>query len=160
MTKFTRHVNIRALPQTFRDAVCITHAIDVRYLWTDSLCIVQDDLDEWAQEAVKMASIFQNAYFTICATGARSCKEGCGVSTQFSLGVHVDIPSAAKENLTDSPIAAGLRQLCVRRRYWRKVHDHCVTIRQFPIHSHGWIFQETLLSRRVIYFTLEGQIYR
>jgi hypothetical protein len=159
VAEFNHHINIGALPQTFRDAVAITQAINVRYLWIDSLCIVQDDPDEWAQEAEKMASIFQNAYLTVCAAGARSCKEGCGVSTQFSPAVHVDIPSTAKENSRDSRNAAGLRQLCVRRRGWRQVLEHCVAVRQFPIHSRGWIFQETLLSRRVIYFTPESQFY-
>jgi hypothetical protein len=159
VAEFNHHINIGALPQTFRDAVAITQAINVRYLWIDSLCIVQDDPDEWAQEAEKMASIFQNAYLTVCAAGARSCKEGCGVSTQFSQAVHVDIPSTAKENSRDSRNAAGLRQLCVRRRGWRQVLEHCVAVRQFPIHSRGWIFQETLLSRRVIYFTPESQFY-
>jgi hypothetical protein len=108
VTEFNHHFNIRALPQTFRNAVAITQAINVRYLWIDSLYIVQDDPDEWAQEAAKMALIFQNAYLTICAASAHSCKEGCGLSTQFSPAVHVNIPLAAKENLRDSRNAAGL----------------------------------------------------
>lgn len=32
-----------ALPKTFKDAVLVTRALEVRYLWIDSLCIVQDD---------------------------------------------------------------------------------------------------------------------
>lgn len=32
-----------ALPKTFKDAVTVTRALEVRYLWIDSLCIVQDD---------------------------------------------------------------------------------------------------------------------
>lgn len=31
------------LPKTFRDAVTVTRALGVQYLWIDSLCIIQDD---------------------------------------------------------------------------------------------------------------------
>lgn len=33
----------KILPKTFKDAVLVTRALKVRYLWIDSLCIVQDD---------------------------------------------------------------------------------------------------------------------
>lgn len=32
-----------SLPQTFKDAVLVTRALEVPYLWIDSLCIIQDD---------------------------------------------------------------------------------------------------------------------
>jgi hypothetical protein len=31
------------LPRLFRDAVVVTRGIGIKYLWIDSLCIVQDD---------------------------------------------------------------------------------------------------------------------
>ena len=40
------HLNgiaFKMLPKTFQDAVTVTRAIDIRYLWIDSLCILQDD---------------------------------------------------------------------------------------------------------------------
>ena len=36
-----------ALPQTYRDAIRVCRALEVRYLWLDSLCIVQDDESDW-----------------------------------------------------------------------------------------------------------------
>lgn len=41
-----------------------------RYIWIDSLCIVQDDAEDWEREAAKMALIFEAAYLTIAATAA------------------------------------------------------------------------------------------
>jgi len=35
------------LPYTFRDAVTIAHHLNIRYLWIDSMCIIQDDRDDW-----------------------------------------------------------------------------------------------------------------
>jgi len=37
-------IRLADLPKTFRDAVAITRALGVRYLWIDSLCIIQDDI--------------------------------------------------------------------------------------------------------------------
>ena len=31
------------LPSSFRDAITVTRALGIRYLWIDSLCIMQDD---------------------------------------------------------------------------------------------------------------------
>jgi hypothetical protein len=58
------------LPPLFRDVIDVVLSLDVTYLWIDALCIVQDDLQEWAQEAARMADVFSNAYITIAATDA------------------------------------------------------------------------------------------
>jgi hypothetical protein len=47
------------LPQTLQDAVFMTKALGLEYLWIDSICIVQDDEDEWAMEAAKMETCMQ-----------------------------------------------------------------------------------------------------
>ncbi|PSS18829.1 hypothetical protein M430DRAFT_101556, partial [Amorphotheca resinae ATCC 22711] len=63
------------LPSTFQDAVYIARKLNIRYLWIDSLCIIQDDADDWEIESAKMASIYQNAYLTIAATASASSQD-------------------------------------------------------------------------------------
>ena len=46
------------LPKTFRDAINITSCLRIRYLWIDSLCIVQDDKADWEREAARMAEVY------------------------------------------------------------------------------------------------------
>lgn len=58
------------LPNTFQDAITVTRRLGLRYLWIDSLCIVQDDAQDWEREAANMAVIFESAYLTIAATAA------------------------------------------------------------------------------------------
>jgi hypothetical protein len=65
------------LPRTFADAVRIKRAMNIRYLWIDSLCIVQNDIVDWETEAAAMASIYGHSYFTIATTASKDSSEGC-----------------------------------------------------------------------------------
>jgi hypothetical protein len=42
-----RGIALASLPKTFQDAVLMTRRLGIRYLWIDSLCIIQDDGDDW-----------------------------------------------------------------------------------------------------------------
>jgi hypothetical protein len=43
-----------SLPQTYRDAISVCQKLEIDYLWIDSLCIKQDDKQDWDREALKM----------------------------------------------------------------------------------------------------------
>ncbi|KAL2196280.1 heterokaryon incompatibility protein-domain-containing protein [Corynascus similis CBS 632.67] len=62
-----RSIDWNELPVTYRDAITLTRRLGIRYIWIDSLCIVQDDKDDWRREAAKMADVYSNAYLTIAA---------------------------------------------------------------------------------------------
>ncbi|KAK7718842.1 hypothetical protein SLS57_005952 [Botryosphaeria dothidea] len=65
------------LPKTFRDAITVVRSLGFRYIWIDSLCIVQDDLDEWLRESEQMGVIYERAALTIAACHAKNSTEGC-----------------------------------------------------------------------------------
>ncbi|KAF5872954.1 putative het domain-containing protein [Botrytis fragariae] len=58
----------KTLPLTFRDAISIVRALGIRHIWIDSLCIVQDDQDDWEKEAARMAIVYSNSYLNLAAT--------------------------------------------------------------------------------------------
>ncbi|RFU27988.1 hypothetical protein B7463_g8351, partial [Scytalidium lignicola] len=64
------------LPANFRDAIKVTRALQLRYIWIDSLCIVQDDNDDWATESMKMADIYRGSFIVISATRSPSSTTG------------------------------------------------------------------------------------
>jgi hypothetical protein len=64
------------LPRTFRDTVNVTKGMGYKYLWIDSLCIIQDSSDDWKKEARRMAIIYDNAAFTIAAMDADDSTQG------------------------------------------------------------------------------------
>lgn len=77
------------LPQTFQDAIDLTRFLSIRYLWIDSLCIIQDDRDDWAKESAAMASVYGNSYLTISATAAANCSKGLYASSDLRrIGPH------------------------------------------------------------------------
>lgn len=69
--------DIGLLPQTVRDAVQWTRALGLSFLWIDSLCILQDNLDDWEQELSSMEEVYRNATVVIAAAASESASEGC-----------------------------------------------------------------------------------
>ncbi|KAM7210056.1 hypothetical protein V8F06_014562 [Rhypophila decipiens] len=57
-------VQFSNLPRNFQDAVTVTRAIGLRYLWID---VIQDDKTDWEVESGNMANVYHQAYFLIGA---------------------------------------------------------------------------------------------
>ncbi|KAF4873097.1 hypothetical protein CGCSCA1_v007953 [Colletotrichum siamense] len=71
-----RQISFSTLPKTHQDALQICTLLGVRYIWIDSLCIVQDDKSDWEREAGQMGAVYARAYLTICAGQGNSCLDG------------------------------------------------------------------------------------
>ncbi|KAJ9602675.1 hypothetical protein H2200_012869 [Cladophialophora chaetospira] len=69
-------INISGLALTFRDAIFVSRELGVQYVWIDSLCIIQDDYQDWLREAPKMGEVYSAAYLTIAAASASDDSEG------------------------------------------------------------------------------------
>lgn len=65
------------LPRTFQEATSIIRRLGFRYLWIDSLCIIQDDEADWQRESAQMADIYAKAALTVAASGSQDSKGGC-----------------------------------------------------------------------------------
>jgi hypothetical protein len=70
-------VSLESLPKTFRDAIRICRKLGIDHIWIDSLCIIQDDISDWQEQAALMADVFKNAYLTIAASKSKDSREGC-----------------------------------------------------------------------------------
>ncbi|KAK3360732.1 hypothetical protein B0T25DRAFT_536256 [Lasiosphaeria hispida] len=58
-------IKVSDLPAIYQDAIRFTQNLGLRFLWIDSLCIIQDDRTDWYFESGKMANVFSDAYVTI-----------------------------------------------------------------------------------------------
>lgn len=75
-SRLQQGLDILTLPKTLQDALLVTKALDLRYIWIDSLCIVQDDSDDWAKESTKMADIYKGAWVVVATASASDCALG------------------------------------------------------------------------------------
>ncbi|KAF2262936.1 HET-domain-containing protein, partial [Lojkania enalia] len=64
------------LPKTFQDAIAYARSLNINKIWIDSLCIIQDDMTDWAKQSALMAKIYRNAILTISATAAQGPNSG------------------------------------------------------------------------------------
>ncbi|KAF2807000.1 HET-domain-containing protein, partial [Mytilinidion resinicola] len=85
ISQFQAEIPSTTLPQTFDDAIKITRLLGIRYLWIDSLCIIQDVPDDWLRESATMFSVYSNADITISASRASSSVDGfLSLDTEFA----------------------------------------------------------------------------
>ncbi len=129
------------LPRTFQDAIRVTRGLKVKYLWIDSLCIVQDDIDDWNRESKLMEQAFSSAYCIIAATRASGTDDGFLKPRQPRECV------AMKEPGNGAPY-----YVC------EAIDDFRLHVDQSELNKRGWVLQERALARRTIYFT-ENQTY-
>lgn len=61
---------------TFQHAIWLTQSLGIRYLWINSLCIIQDDEIDWKEQSAEMSEVYGNSYLTIAATRAANGNEG------------------------------------------------------------------------------------
>ncbi|KAL3296653.1 HET-domain-containing protein [Colletotrichum asianum] len=54
----------------------VTRRLGYKYLWIDSLCIIQDCAIDWGKHATRMNYIYSQAHFTISADGAQDSLAG------------------------------------------------------------------------------------
>ena len=123
------------IPKTFQDAIIVTRYLGFHYIWIDSLCIVQDDNEDWARESAKMSSIYANAVLTIAASAAPDDTYGFLHKRQH-IGVQV-YPD--HHHQTGHVIKA-------RRSIHRDLSQ------PGPLLKRAWVLQERCLSRRVLFF--------
>ena len=139
------------LPRLFQDAIEITGYLGVDYIWVDSLCIIQDDQQDWERESQNMASIFENAYLTIVAASSPDphapILRGRGLSEEkvrFDFTEKDHSQSCLFSRLTtaeDMFKRIPIKVKEISSRQWGEV-----------LYDRGWTFQEDLLARRTVHY--------
>lgn len=69
-------IPMASLPRTFQEAIETLRKLEIRYLWIDALCIIQDSKADWEYESARMNDVYECSYLTIVATSAKSSTDG------------------------------------------------------------------------------------
>ncbi|KAH7258677.1 heterokaryon incompatibility protein-domain-containing protein [Fusarium solani] len=142
------------LPAKYLDAIRITRYLGFRYIWIDSLCIIQDSEEDWKKESLKMASVY----------GRTSCNisyiyppldEG---QKRFLRDPRLDLPCKIWPTLSQTK---GKQSTGKASKYilvqnapgwigssWASMTEDDL----WPLLSRGWVFQERILCPRNVYY--------
>ncbi|KAF1962446.1 HET-domain-containing protein [Byssothecium circinans] len=146
---YLQRVPFSKMPKTIRDAFQVARHMGMRYIWIDSLCIVQDDHDDVQREIAKMLSIYMGSQFTISAASAMNCNQGFldkyydATDGLFRLRIRID------------PGTLGWALISTASQHWPTIGGH-----PQPINERAWTFQESLLTRRLFIFTKTTMLWR
>jgi hypothetical protein len=138
ITSFLSEIQAQDLPNTFRDSLVVARKLGIRYIWIDSLCIVQDDPDDWMNEASHMHQVYANSLCNICATGARDSSGGL---------FHDRDPGQLRTcDVTIPWVAEGGRFRLYNLNMWTR------EVLEAPLNTRAWVVQEYMLSPRQLHF--------
>lgn len=152
-----RCISLQCLPRSFQDAVEICRRLSIRYLWLDTLCILQDSQRDWTLESSKMGAVYENAQIVIAFSAAVDCHQPV-LSERTPLRsirlandlAHLGLRPQLDENLLHYPQIE--TPLAIQKQNWDRDFKNC-TFRYSALGRREWAYQEMLLARRVLYFT-------
>ncbi|PKS12644.1 hypothetical protein jhhlp_000852 [Lomentospora prolificans] len=134
----------KTLSKTFQDSIRFVSELGIHLVWIDSLCIIQDDVGDWREEAAKMASYYRNAYFTL---GASSGADGAAGLLRVDAHERSTIEIVAKEGQASKEF-----HITARKPLSHQFGTVSSIIEDFPLMTRGWVYQEHILSRRFLHF--------
>jgi hypothetical protein len=119
-----------------------TKILGLEYLWIDSLCIVQDDSDDWQRECTQMAEVYRYGYCNIAALEATNSYGGC-----FRQRDPVYITPIRVESRWDGQdhrlwVCGAFQSLSL-------IHHE---IDNSPLQHRAWVLQERYMAPRILHF--------
>jgi Heterokaryon incompatibility protein (HET) len=134
LKNFLKEIPSFKLCQTFRDAIVVTQHLGLEYLWIDSLCIIQDDPEDWRRESIKMSGVYGSAAINIAATSASDGTIGCFSTRPWKLRLPVRLHE--QKTVCDFSLKLPYKNLDNE-----------------PLRCRAWAFQERFLAPRTLHFT-------
>jgi hypothetical protein len=138
---FLDGIDVDSLPLTFRQAILLTRSLGIEYIWIDSLCIVQDDEQDWANECTRMTSVYMNSFINIGANATRDSRGGLFQQRSWK---------------SVNPLS--VRLTYIPTNWYRKPvillpnPEGGNLLDDAPLGDRGWVVQERLLAPRTVHF--------
>ena len=133
------------MSQTFKDAIVVARklrkAIGINYLWIDALCIIQDSDEDKQRECSLMSDIYCQSFLNLAA-----CVGPDGNSGLF--------PPRDPLSLHTCRVTLGPQSRRIKG-FFTVENGECfdTEVDQSVLASRGWVQQEFMLARRLLYFT-------
>ena len=127
------------LPPTFQDAIIVTRALGINFLWIDALCIIQDSIIDWQQEAIMMSQVYSHSLCNISALDAQDSTGGLFFDRGTLKMPYCTLKSCGK-----------FRRKQLYDIEYADLWSH--SVQHAPLICRAWVVQERLLAPRVLHF--------
>lgn len=130
-----------AISLTIRDAILLVARLGEQYIWVDSLCICQDEMEHKLNQIMNMRNIYSQALFTIIAASGKNADAGIPGLQEFSRS------SAQRTECVQGMVLANEFPYIdmVENSYWN---------------TRGWTYQEKELCNRYLIFCRTQVFFR
>ncbi|KAF4458667.1 heterokaryon incompatibility [Fusarium albosuccineum] len=129
-------IDLSMLPQCFQDAVLLTMQLGGRYIWIDSLCIIQDSPEDWVTESGLMHRVYSNGICNLAASNQSSSNPGLFCRRDPAMGAPFTVDCSWSDHFESITVFADLFE---------------VVMLHAPLYRRGWVTQEQALSPRTIH---------
>ncbi|KAH8896977.1 hypothetical protein GQ53DRAFT_680702 [Thozetella sp. PMI_491] len=145
VASYQRGIPFEDLPATFRHAVVVARQLGIRYLWIDSICIVQGPGGDFSTEATSMETVFNSAICVLAASSSQGQWEGFLNRRPIDSITRTTVAFTGEDGKPAVYVSP----------FFDDFDGHVL---HGPLSQRGWVLQERALARRTIYFT-ETQTY-
>ncbi|KAF2799805.1 HET-domain-containing protein [Melanomma pulvis-pyrius CBS 109.77] len=133
--------HVSELPKNFREAIIVARFIGLRYIWIDSLCICQGKDGDFGQEGQLMHKVYRYSHCNIAIADSTDSKGGIFRPRDPS----AIIPDQFSTNGSSAKLKESTWRI-FPEDLWKS------QLLESPIYKRGWVFQERLLSPRILHF--------
>jgi hypothetical protein len=127
-----------------RHAVAVVRELGLRFLWIDSLCIIQDSADDWRVQSASTGSIYQHSHINLAASSSTNSEGGLVFDRDPQSAQPVQVTCRFPFDHATNPYR--LYNILLQKPYFE-------SIEQEPLNSRGWVMQERLLAPRTLHCT-------
>lgn len=137
-------IKINDLPPSFQDAIDLVRRFGLKYLWIDSLCIIQGSADDWLTESVQMCQVYSQALCTITSAHSESAFGGI-IRKRDDTRL---FPFEIQLSMARSTHCLSFAPNPCREMLWDRT--------DLATDKRAWCFQEAILSTRNFIFEPDG----
>jgi hypothetical protein len=139
---------------TIRDAVLVTRALGLTYLWIDALCILQDHGSrDWIEQSSEMNAIYGGSTLTIVAANSSSVMQGFLKERKLQ---YIPLGWVRQRAQDGQPLRSRTPQRLHISPSWNPKDDKITG----PWTTRGWTMQEGLLPNRLLVYTSSQMIWK
>lgn len=147
-SKFRHRVPLDQLPVLFKDAMYMTHQLEIEYIWIDCLCILQGSKEDWEREAARMGDYYRYAQCNLSSSGYEG--SSMGLFSERAALSFLNYPIRTDFVSGTSPLTENSYKEIYIRASEDEFYDDII---HGPLGSRGWVAQERALSPGILHFT-------